>query len=180
MATTCKLIAKNVLGSDTSSVTFSSIPGTYTDLYLVISARSDRNLVVSGADVPVDDVMATFNSSTSNFSGRRLVGTGSSVPYQATVSSDTTTRQIGFCTTLKNTADTFGSSEAYIPNYAGSTNKSFSFTGLSENNAAVAFIVVGAGLWSDTSAITSIGLSPNGGTNFKSGSSFFLYGITKA
>ena len=43
MATTCKLIAKTTLGSDAAEIDFTSIPATYTDLYLVTSIRGTRN-----------------------------------------------------------------------------------------------------------------------------------------
>jgi hypothetical protein len=168
MATTMKLIAKNVLGSDTATVTFSSIPGTgYTDLLMVTSTRGTNssqavNLVVS------------FNSSTSNFTYRELYGSGSSAASELG-----STGRAGLTCGNTSTASTFGSTELYIPNYAGSTNKSYSVTSVSETNASAALMNVLAGLWSNTAAITSIGVSPNAGS-WKSGSSFFLFGITKA
>lgn len=169
MATTCKLIAKNVLGSDTASVTFSSIPGTYTDLLLVVSARTTRSLVT-------DSALIEFNGVSASGTTRYLFGDGSSAQsasesnkmYGAQANGDTAT------------ANTFGNSECYIPNYAGSTNKSSSVTGVNENNAATAYVFTFANLWSNTDAITQILLKPNVGPNFKSGSSFYLYGITKA
>jgi hypothetical protein len=78
------------------------------------------------------------------------------------------------------TASTFGSIETYIPNYVGPTTKSFSSSSAQETNGATARIDVIAGLWSNTSVITSIALSPRGGTTLVTGSSFYLYGITKA
>jgi len=169
MATTCKLIAKNVLGSDTSSVTFSSIPGTgYTDLLVVASARTSKT---GQAD---DYIKIQFNSSSSNLSGRFLIGTGSAA------SSATDTAVYVPCAAAGATASTFGVSTFYIPNYAGSTNKSVSGEGAGETNATIAIMYATAGLWSNTAAITSVGLVPYYGPNFVSGSSFFLYGITKA
>jgi hypothetical protein len=162
-----KMIAKNVLGSDTATVTFSSIPGTYTDLTLVISGRSTHSSVV--------DALIGFNSSTSSFSSRYLYGTGSAV------GSSTLARYLGAVSGTPTTANTFGSSETYIPNYAGATNKSYSTTTVTENNAASSGIYTEAiaGLWSNTAAITSIELTTSSGS-WLSGSSFFLYGITKA
>lgn len=174
METTCKLIAKNVLGSDTATVTFSSIPGTgYTDLMLLCSSRTDRGN--NG-----DAIVLQFNADTgNNYSTRTLYGTGSSA-VSATYTSQSGIYLVQAATGNNDTASTFGNSEAYIPNYAGSTNKSVSHTGVTENNATAAYMSADAGLWSSTAAITSLLVKPFNGTNFKSGSSFYLYGITKA
>ena len=78
------------------------------------------------------------------------------------------------------TANTFGNTELYIPNYTSATNKPTSAYGVSENNATASYILANAGLVRITSAITSIEIIPvyaGGGFNFVSGSSFFLYGI---
>jgi hypothetical protein len=171
MATTMKLIAKNVLGSDTATVTFSSIPGTFDDLYLVFSARTDR---ASGTDV----VKARINGagSDTDHSVRWLRGSGS-----AASSSSLSYLGVGSATGNDATASTFSSSECLFPNYSGtSANKSASATGVDENNNATAYIYAFAGLWASTSAITAIELIPNIGTVFKSDSSFYLYGIKKA
>jgi len=173
MPTTMKLIAKNVLGSSASSVTFSSIPGTgYTDLRLISSARTNRGN--NG-----DSMYLNFNGDTtsSNYSNRILYGTGSSVA--------SITEARGICLTQgacgnSDTANTFGSSDAYIPNYAGSTAKSVSHQGNSETNAATSYMSIDAGLWVGTAAISSLVITPGNGSQFLSGSSFFLYGITKA
>ena len=169
MATSMKLIGKITLGSDAADVTFSDIPGTYTDLLIVASARSSR---ASHSD----SIHVQFNGSTSNLSSRWLWGSGG-----GTGSSSSSTKAFaGEFAADSATASTFGNGEIYLPNYAGSTNKSFSATGVSETNATVVGMSATAGLWSSTSAITSIKLLPDVGPNFKSGSSFFLYGITKA
>lgn len=168
MATTMRLIAKNVLGSDTATVTFSSIPGTYTDLVLVMSVRSAR------ASQRRDALDIGFNASTANFSGRRLRGSGSAA------SSATITRFIAEVPAATATSNTFSNVEIYIPNYAGSTNKSFSVTSVQEDNQAEAYIDAVAGLWSNTAAITEIAITSTNSANLLSTSSFFLYGIIKA
>ena len=172
MPTTMKLIAKNVLGSDTASITFSSIPGTYTDLMILSSCRS----TAAGSDSV--DMYAQFNSATTNYSMRRLYGNGSSAASD-TASGAATSLRVGNMPGTNPTADTFSSVSIYIPNYAGSTNKSVSADSCSENNGTLALVMAWASLWSNTAAITDILLAPLSGS-FKSGSSFFLYGITKA
>lgn len=71
------------------------------------------------------------------------------------------------------TASTFSSFEIYIPNYAGSTNKSFSVDSVTENNATTAYTNLIAGIWNTTSAINSITIS-NALAQY---STFTLYGI---
>lgn len=173
MATTMKLIAKTTLGSDAASVTFGSgntIPQTYTDLLLVVSARSAR------ASFASDPLRIRFNgaSADTNMSVRTLFGTGSGA------FSDTNTYVYIQATASTATADVFGSAEVYIANYAGSTAKSISTTTVTENNATAARIEAHAGLWNDTAAITQIDLTSVTSSDIKSGSSFFLYGITKS
>lgn len=170
MATTMKLIAKTTLGSDTASTSFTSIPATYDDLLLVISARSSR------ADT-FEVAAARFNGATSdtNHNSRYLLGDGSSA------SSGTNTYcRLGLIPANTATSSTFGNLEAYIPNYAGSTNKSYSTSAVMENNATLSYIDVVAGLWSSTAAINAIELRLIIGSSFKSGSTFYLYGIKKA
>jgi hypothetical protein len=170
MATTCKLIAKSTLGSSASNIEFTSIPATYTDLLILCSLRTDR---ANATDV----VKLRFNGAANdtNLSSRIMYGTGSSA------TSESYSYAYVFLTCGANaTADTFGNSALYIPNYAGSTNKSISSESASENNASTGYNFAGASLWSDTAAITSIKLFPGIGTNFATNSSAFLYGITKA
>lgn len=167
MTTTMKLIAKQTLGANAASVTFSDIPGNMTDLLLVESSRSAVNGVVDGLDI-------WFNSDTTagNYTRRRLLGNG------AAASSDT--QRLLLIPGATATASTFSNNEIYIPNYAGSANKSFSATSTQETNATTAYIAAGAGLWSNTSAITSIQLVSQNAANLVTNSSFFLYGITKS
>jgi len=172
MATTMKLIAKNVLGSDAATVTFSSIPATYDDLYIVVSARTGNTLTYI-----FDYLLIAFNGSYADFSLRTLEGDGSSVASYTRATFGV--YFIGRVNGGNSTANTFGSAEIYIPNYAGSTNKSLSSTTVTEQNGTTAYCNVVAGLWSQTAAITSLTLDAEV-DSFKSGSSFTLYGIKKA
>ena len=165
MATTYTLISKNILGSSQSSVTFSSIPTTYTDLIVKISTRSDR------ADVD-EIIIIKPNNSTTGLTYRRLRGDGAA----AGSSSDNGAYANG----NTSTSNSFSNTEIYFPNYASSNNKSYSIDGLMETNATNAYMALTAGLWSNTSAISSLVFSPAYGTNFISGSSFYLYGISKS
>jgi hypothetical protein len=76
------------------------------------------------------------------------------------------------------TANTFGNIQIYFPNYAGSTNKSYSVDSVTENNETVAYQTILAGLWSNTAAITTATFTAESG-NFAIGSTISLYKITK-
>lgn len=150
--------------SSTTSVTFTSIAGTYTDLCLLLSARGSQD----------DTLSILFNGSDANFTGRLLQGNGSS-----TASFARTDTFAGYVSTTTDTSNTFGNAMIYIPNYSGSTNKSFSIDAVSENNATGADQSIYAGLWSQSAAITSITLRNLGAQGFLQFSSATLYGILK-
>jgi hypothetical protein len=159
-----KLIATQTLTSDQPNIIFTSIPQNFTDLVLFISGRTDRALEGDGFSL-------RFNGNQSGYSQRRLIGAGSGSP-----SSDTQLNS--FFTTANNaTANTFGNSSIYIPNYAGNANKSYSNDGVSENNATTSYAGINAGVWANTAAINSITLTPEGGTVFRANTTASLYGI---
>lgn len=168
---TMTLISTTTVGSGgAANITFSSIPQTATDLYIVVSGRSERNLAF-------DNIQIRPNNSTTNGSYRRLYGTGSATGSDVNSGS---TIIGGYISDASNTANTFGSVSIYIPNYAGSTYKSISSDSVSENNATAARQALAASLWSDTAAITSIVLLlPESGNNFAQYTTASLYGITK-
>jgi hypothetical protein len=171
MANTYRLIASSTVGSGgSSSIDFSSIPSTYTDLLLKVSARTDDTVNDS------DTIVIRFNGSTSNLSARALYGSGSA----AASLTRTTNSNVAWTDTDVNTASTFGNAEWYIPNYAGSTNKSVSNDAVQENNATAAIASLSAILWSSTSAINQITLVSGNGKNFKQHSTAYLYGISNA
>ncbi len=169
MANTYTLISSNVLTSSAASVTFSSIPATFTDLVLRTSVRSNATGTFDILNIQVNSITGNYSFTRLSGSGSAAAsnnGTGFSAYYDRfTINGDTAT------------SNTFGSSEFYIPNYSGSANKVASSFGVSETNATTSYMAVNAHLLSDTSAITSLVLTPNNGTNFVSGSSFYLYGI---
>lgn len=164
MASTYKLIASTTLTSDTTTVTFSSIPSTYTDLAIFVSGRCTISDNFRGSYI-------SFNSSTSNFTGIYLQGAGSGNGVSGSLA-----RYVGANPAATATANTFGNKWIYIPNYAGSNNKSFSVDSVAENNATAAFDELMAGLWSNTAAITSISFAHDS-NDYATGSTFYLYGI---
>jgi len=172
---TYTLISSNVLSSSAASVTFSSIPATYTDLVLKYSSRHDSASSISQSAI-------TFNgSSAANYSETVVYGKSVS----AASGSQSGSSQIDFMYDDANsaTANTFSNTELYIPNYTVSANKPMSWFGVTENNATTnnsAMIVANASLWRDNSAITSITILALASRNFLTGSSFYLYGISNS
>lgn len=170
MANTYSLITSITVGSGgASTVDFTSIPQTYTDLMLVMSMRTDRSSVSDYAAV-------SFNSSTSSFSLLTATGSGTAVSA-ASYTSSPDSRIVGQVVGNTSTASIFSSGYLYIPNYASSNNKSYSWDATRENNTAGAELSFGAGLWSNTAAITSIAITSWGGATFLQYSSASLYGI---
>ena len=173
MAATYTLINSNVLSSSAASVTFSAIPATFTDLVVRASARTD-------AAQTRDSVYLEFNGSGSSYSNTFVRGTSTAATSGTYAFGIASPRGADADTA---TANTFGSVEWYVPNYAGSTNKPVGVFGVQENNTTTANnanVEAVAGLWSNSAAITSIAIKKVDGTNFVSGSSFYLYGISNA
>lgn len=169
MPSTYTLIASNVLGSSAASVTFSSIPSTYTDLVLRISARADTT--------GPKNLGFTFNTDTStNYSQTYVQGDGSAAS-SGRFSTQATNRVMNAITGTDYTSNTFGSVEIYIPDYLSSANKPNSAFGTTENDSTSSTISATANLWRGTTAINQIVLALGGGGNFISTSSFYLYGI---
>jgi hypothetical protein len=168
MANTYTLIEAKTLSAPAASVTFTSIPGTYTDLLLSTSIRASSGGTISAG--------LRFNGSTTNYSERLLYGNGSSA---ASANATTTSIQWANLGNDTNTSNTFSNCQIYIPNYAGSTNKSVSTESVTENNATGADIYADAGLWSDTAAITSLTLTAST-PDFATNSTFYLYGISNS
>lgn len=169
MANTYVAIAKTVLGSDTATVTLSSIPSTYTDLLLSISARDN-----GGATYQANGFLK-FNNTSNNYSDTYLRANFASASSSRDASQ--TNGYIGIAYPSGTaTSNTFSNTELYISNYAGSSNKVMSVTSVAENNSAnSANIIALAFLWQQTTAISSIVLTCD--NSFLSGSRFDLYGI---
>lgn len=153
-------IATQTLGSSASSITFSSIPNTYTDLRLVIV-----NLASS-----VDESL-TFNGDTgTNYSVTALAGSGASASSNnLTSSSKIVSDLIGAAGSSPHMA-TFD-----IFSYAGSTNKSVLVSAAMDSNGT-GYVELTIGLWRSTAAITSLTLTSGGG-NFATGTIATLFGI---
>jgi hypothetical protein len=159
------------LSQSAASITFDNIPQTgYTDLKIVISARG------LNAAATNDSPALQFNGDTANnYSYRRIFGTGSATGSDTTGNNYAYTAYTGYATA---TANTFGNSQIYIPNYSVSgIQKSISSDGVSENNSSTAYMAFVSNIWTGTAAISSINIAPVNGTGWTVNSTFSLYGI---
>ena len=154
-------IATQTLGSAASSVTFSSISGSYTDLVLVINGKT----VTSTADL----YMRFNNDTGTNYSNTSLIGDGSAVA---------STRGSGVSVIKLNTNSTGDSTvwKINVMNYANTTTYK---TTLSRFDYAGGGTEAYVNLWRDTSAINRIDILPSTG-NLDTGMVLTLYGIAAA
>ena len=168
MAATFTLISSVTVGSGgAATIEFSSIPATYTDLLIKFSGNSS-------AQTPR---IRFNNSSSSIYSERLLYGQGSSA---ASASNTNTTYFDWVALCVNNGANFFGNSEFYIPNYAGSNNKSVSSDSVTEINSSTGNnLYLDAGLWANNAAITSIQFFFGSG-NFLQYTTAYLYGISSS
>ena len=157
------------LSSAASSVVFSGIPQTFTDLICVCSVRSDRT-----AD-QFEALAVEFNADTSSsYSGTNMGGDGSGT-YSLRGSNATVIPTIRMSPSTGSYTG-FDATIIQIMNYSNiTTNK----TVLARSNSINESQKVNAsvGLWRKTEAINRIKLSPALGPNFVSGSTFTLYGV---
>jgi hypothetical protein len=156
-------------GGGAASVTFSSIPSTYTHLQVRMIARTNR---AAG----VDPMALTLNSDTgNNYSWHDMYGDGSGVYAEAS----TSTSNVKFYRAAGSTATAgiFGTVVLDILDYQNSNKyKTIRYLGgIDQNGSGEMFF--GSGLWMNSAATTSITIAPFVGTSFSQYSSFALYGI---
>jgi hypothetical protein len=164
MPATYEPISTQTLGTAQASVTFSSIPATYTDLVLVMSGTT-----ASGG---ADSSSIQFNGdTTTNYSFTNIQGNGTSaVSGRASNSS-------GFAGGLVSSTEVTNTIYQVF-NY---TNTTTFKTVLSRGNIAGVLTRTSVGLWRKTpEAITSILLKNDSAQNFAVGYTFTLYGIKAA
>ena len=158
-----------------SSIEFTSIPQDGTDLVCVHSLKSNHS-----ADL--DQVILTINNdSGTNYSYVRLNGDGGNV--ETFSSSSATSFELAIYVDGDNVdnTNTFGNGEIRFSNFTSSNSKSVSMDTVSEGNAARLFYqTITAGLYDNSSAITSFKLEPRNGTSFLQYSTASLYKITAA
>lgn len=156
-----------------SSITFSSIPSTYTHLQIRGFGFTNR------ATYGVDGASHRFNSDTgSNYSSHQLYGEGSTV-FASGSASQTSINGANLGTTVSSYP---GSYVLDVLDYCNTnkykTTRQLGGTDLNGSIAAVpGYLGLYSGLWMNTAAISTITIIPNIGTAFTQYSSFALYGI---
>ena len=157
-----------------ADIQFNSIPQTYTDLVVMLSGRTTAN----GDSYGEFDLSFNGAPTGTAYTWRRLLGNG--VSASSAVGTSQGAINLWQITGSGATASTFGNASIYIPNYTSSNNKSVSVDGVTENNATQAVATLYAGLWSSSSAITSLRLTVSYGASFAEYSTAYLYGVTSA
>jgi hypothetical protein len=163
---TMQLIQHQELGSAQASITFSSIPQTYTDLMIVTSLRD------TGGTNGWTNAYIRPNGLSTNLTTRALYG------FSSTTGSFSDTFIYHETVGGGSTSNTFSNSNIYIANYTSANAKSISVDTSTANNGGNAINAIVAGLWNSSAAITSLGLVAEVG-NFAQYSSATLYGILK-
>lgn len=128
-----------------ASIEFTGIPQDGGDLQVVLSGRSTDGNNYFGVQ---------FNNDTgSNYNYRLLSATGTALSSASITSASFLRIYTG---DSDYTANTFGNSMAYISNYTSNSAKSYSSDGVNENNSTAGIQNLNAGVWTGTSAITSL------------------------
>jgi hypothetical protein len=149
-----------------ATIDFTSIPATYTDLVIKISARTAQGYFWDGS-------FLRFNNTSTTYKTRLVYGDGS-----AAGSFNSTTDILTYINGASATASAFANTEIYIPNYAGSTQKAVSIDTVIELNGNPVLMNFAAGLWNGTTAINRITLVPQG--TIQQYSTAYLYGVSNA
>ena len=158
---TYESIATQTLGSAAASVTFSSIPGTYTDLVIVFDGLASASQTFS----------IQFNGDTgSNYSNTVLGGDGSSAFSARNSNVTAAIMGINYSTGRSN----------FILNIMNYSNSTTNKTALCRSNNANGETNARVGLWRNTATVTSLLIKMDSTATFSSGSTFSLYGITAA
>jgi len=175
MAITYDALSTVVVGSGgVTSIDFTSIPQTYTDLLIMLSSRTDGS----------GNFNVQLNNTTSGYSQVRLGGTGSGT-YSNTSTGQSGNSGNSFLAGISggssNTSNVFGNAYIYVNNYTSSNNKTLEADSNQENNSTASYSELFAGVWSNTAAVTSVKLlTYDTGGKFVQYTTATLYGIKKS
>jgi hypothetical protein len=163
-------IATTTVGSGgASSITFSSIPSTYTHLQLRVFSRA-----VSGG---FDQIYMRINGDTgSNYSKHNMGGSGASgLVYGG--SGGTTSVSIAAIPGSNQSANVFGASVTDFLDYTNTNKYKTTRAIAGTDNNGTGYNWFASGLWQNTNAITSINIFPAGSVDWAQYTHAALYGI---
>lgn len=167
MATNVKIATITIPAGGQQTATFSNIPADFTDLKIIVSAKS--------TDTGAQGQYMYFNGINSDVSSKYQIASDSSVS-----GGDLSYMYVGSAFGTNGTSGVFNNTEIYIPNYLGSQYKCYSARNVAEANTNTTFINMIAGICTNnTNAITSISISTQGSNVLIENSTFTLYGINK-
>jgi len=145
---TMELVSTITVGSGgAASIEFTGIPGDGKDLQIVLSSRS-----TSAGTLGLIKINGVSSGGAAGYTHKFLAGSGSS----AFSGGDSFYARAFFANRTASTANTFGNSVIYLPNYTSTVNKSWSSDSVEENNGTDAYAAIIAGSFTSTSAITSL------------------------
>jgi hypothetical protein len=165
-------IATITVGSGgVASITFSSIPQTFTHLQVRQSAQTNDT---ANSGLGNNRMNGYFNAdeTATNYYSHYFTGNGAS----AVADAEQVAKWAGDAS--RNSSNGWGTGILDILDYTN-TNKfktTRSLTGVTTNSSLNGFARLGSGLWRNTAAITSLKIIPEAGT-LKENSSFALYGV---
>ena len=164
-------ISSQTLASDTATITFSSIPGTYVALQLRILSRSTRAAANANLNIQINSDTGTV------YTLHELSGDGATATATGSAAGGVTNASIARSTGTTANASVFAVSIVDIHNYASSTqNKTIrSFFGYDNNGSGI--VGLRSVLYVGTTAVSAFTLSSASSSNFLTGSTFALYGI---
>jgi hypothetical protein len=163
-------IATSTLGSSASTITFSSIPSTYTDLVLVFqatAASANMNFDIRVGNGTVD--------SGSNYSDTYLVGGSGGASSNRSTGQDRL--RVGNSAYIQSSGGVFTAITQFM-NY--SNTSTYKTTLSRDGNVNMSVVETSVGLWRSTSAINIITMGDFGGSTMAAGTTATLYGIAAA
>lgn len=159
----------------TNTITFSSIPGTFSDLLIIASFRTQA----SGGG-SFDQIFMKLNNTSSSLLSYTLLTSNNPNTIDSGQSRTQTEHNFGRSPVATSGVGRFSTARIFIPNYAGSnfkqyrTEQSVMYDGTNYHSS------LHSGFWRNTSAISRIDFRNDNATSFSMGTTVTLYGITKA
>lgn len=158
--------------ADGQTITFTNIPQSYQDLYIVGSARTLAPLLASEDNWAINgDIVSNNNSTNLLWAGALNTAIGAGVQQQ----SGQQYLKVGYVPASYAEANIFGTIEAYIPNYARTTSFKTILTRSGSNVGVSGYTMITVATVTSTNAVTSLTLAGN--FFYATGTQFTLYGV---